>query len=473
MGVSFVMLALFVVLWICSAFLLASNPKNEPIRWLSASTFCMGCGALGVVLTEQVIPATGNPTVHFGLRVLEGLLFSFAINWGPYIYLMFAVSYSGLFGTRWRLAWKNRLFWLGMIPPVLMNVFYPILPGYEPSYRVMSVWVVLYELTAGFLLFYAFLSEKDVKVKQQRLLTFSVLTPFSVFSTLVHYVLHIFGINELWRYSPWLIFFIIVYIAIYIKYGFLGVKVRFEKQQMVSNQALASGISIVTHTLNNGLSKIKVKAEEIMETSPENNENAGFILTSVSHMFAMLDKIKEQMQELVFEEQMINLNHLTEETLRMIPTYFGMKNIMIHKRFDYAIFLWADPVHLKELLINLCKNAVEAIKSKGELLIEISAKRNRPLLIIRDTGAGIPKDKLAKLGEPFWTTKDSKRNYGLGLWYCGKVMNRYGNFEIFSEENRGTTIYLHFSKARIIDMKPIIIPLEVSHEPDPGIGGGR
>jgi signal transduction histidine kinase len=466
------MLILLITLWFISLFLLASNPKEESIRWLSASTFCSGCGALGVILKEQIILAMGASPIHFGLQVLTGVLFSFAINWGPYIYLMFAISNSELFGSKWAVDWKNRLFWLGMIPPVLMNVLYPILPSYEPSYLVMSVWVVLYEGGAGFFLFYAFLCEKDVKTKQQRLLTFAILTPVAVFSTLVHYVLHVFGMNDLWRYSPWLTFFIFFYIAIYIKYGFLGVKIKFEKQQTYSTQVISSGISILNHTLNNGLSKIKVKAEEIIETSPENQENARFILNAVSHMFAMLDKIKEQMRDLVFKEQTVVINQLVEETLLMIPAYFGVKNIRIRKHASHHIEIWGDPVHLKELLINLCKNAIEAIKTSGELEIGLSLKkRNQPVVSIRDTGTGISPEKLAKIGEPFWTTKDSNRNYGLGLWYCGKVMSHYGKLEIFSQENQGTTVYLYFSKAKIIHTNPIFYATEVSHEQDQNIGG--
>jgi signal transduction histidine kinase len=450
------MFVLLIALWASSAFLYASDPKDESFRWLSISTFCSGCGALGVILKEQIIPTTGhNPSLHFGLLVFTGVLFSFSINWGPYIYLMFGISYSELFGNKWPAVWKNRLFWLGMIPPASMNVLYGILPSYEPSYRVMSIWVVLFEGAATFFLFYAFILEKDIKMKQQRLLTVAVLSPIALFSVMTNYVLHIWGINDLWRYSPWLACFLAVYIILYIKYGFLGVKLKFEKQHLYSTRVITSGISILSHTLNNGLSKIAVKTEEITRNSRENKENAQFILNSVNHMFAMLDKIKTQIKELVFEERTIRFIELIDSTLLMILPFFGEKKITVRKHFSHDIEILGDPAHLKELLINLCKNAIEAVKSSGELTFELSLNRNRPVLIIRDTGAGIPQEKLARIGEPFWTTKDSDRNYGLGLWYCRRVMDHYGKLELFSEENIGTSVYLYFSKIKVVKTAPI------------------
>jgi signal transduction histidine kinase len=461
------MLFLFLVLWAISVILIAIDRGDESMRRFSMVTFCGGCGALAVFLREQVLPGTvDHPALHYILLVLIGVLFVIAINFGPYVYLLFGISYSGLFCNRW-LVWKSRLAWLCIIPPVLMGFFYPLIPSYEPSYLVMSIWVVPYFGAASFFLLYAFLGEKDAKAKQQRLLTFIAVTPFVMFSILANYILHIFKINELWRYSPWLItHFFFIFIFLGIKYGFLGVRLRFEKYHQHSTRAVTSGISVLSHSLNNGLSKIKVKTEEIMENGTEDQENARFILNSVDHMFAMLEKIKQQMKDLVFEERTINLIALIEDTLPMLHPFLGMKEIAIRKYFSHNIEILGDPVHLKELLINLCKNAIEATKSSGELVLDLSLKRNRAVLVIRDTGAGIPREKLAQIGEPFWTTKDGNRNYGLGLWYCSKVMSHYGKLELFSKENQGTVVYLYFYKAKVTGVSPVPAPLEVQNESD-------
>ena len=101
---------------------------------------------------------------------------------------------------------------------------------------------------------------------------------------------------------------------------------------------------------------------------------------------------------------------------------------------------------IKQVVLNIIKNAVEAIDEKGSLSIVTSydPRLTRHFLTITfsDTGKGIRKEIAKKIFDPFFTTKTASGGTGLGLSVCRKIIceNHRGTLTIDSEENRGTTV---------------------------------
>jgi signal transduction histidine kinase len=101
---------------------------------------------------------------------------------------------------------------------------------------------------------------------------------------------------------------------------------------------------------------------------------------------------------------------------------------------------------IKQVVLNVIKNAVEAIDEKGNLGITTSydprLTRNFLTMQFSDTGKGIKKEIAKKIFDPFFTTKTSSGGTGLGLSVCRKIIceNHRGTLTIDSEENRGTTV---------------------------------
>ncbi|WP_179021663.1 sensor histidine kinase [Winogradskyella forsetii] len=106
------------------------------------------------------------------------------------------------------------------------------------------------------------------------------------------------------------------------------------------------------------------------------------------------------------------------------------------------------PVNLNEQLYswtieNLVKNAIDAMKGKGDLKLELSQLENQVFINISDTGKGIPKSSYTKIFEPGYTTK--KRGWGLGLSLAKRIIEDYHNGRIkvlTSEIGKGTTIQI-------------------------------
>lgn len=102
--------------------------------------------------------------------------------------------------------------------------------------------------------------------------------------------------------------------------------------------------------------------------------------------------------------------------------------------------LICSEMHLKQLFINVIKNAMEATPGEGLIQLQVSMQDETHVLIrCIDNGMGIPAERLAKLGEPFYTTKE--KGTGLGLMMCFKIVEAHqGVMQISSELGKGTKI---------------------------------
>lgn len=103
-------------------------------------------------------------------------------------------------------------------------------------------------------------------------------------------------------------------------------------------------------------------------------------------------------------------------------------------------FVYCDENQMKQVLVNVFKNAVEAMKEKGgELGIALDKKGDGLSVSISDTGVGIADEDMAKIGEPFFTTKENGN--GLGIMICRRIVESHaGTFSIFSRQGEGTTV---------------------------------
>ena len=98
---------------------------------------------------------------------------------------------------------------------------------------------------------------------------------------------------------------------------------------------------------------------------------------------------------------------------------------------------------IKQLLLNLVTNGLNAMEQHGALVIETKFQDNAVLLIVDDSGCGISKDLQAKIFDPFFTTRDE--GTGLGLSVCASIVASHnGTIEVHSEEGKGTRFIITF-----------------------------
>ncbi|MDH6655815.1 UNVERIFIED_ORG: signal transduction histidine kinase [Bacillus sp. PvP124] len=104
-------------------------------------------------------------------------------------------------------------------------------------------------------------------------------------------------------------------------------------------------------------------------------------------------------------------------------------------------YICCDANQIKQVLINLLKNALEAMPSGGEIHLNVTQHTKDLTIFIKDTGVGIPSHLLTHIQKPFFTTKPS--GTGLGLVVIKNILYQHkGTFEIKSTVGKGTSVTL-------------------------------
>ncbi|MCE5286941.1 MAG: two-component sensor histidine kinase [Pelosinus sp.] len=139
-----------------------------------------------------------------------------------------------------------------------------------------------------------------------------------------------------------------------------------------------------------------------------------------------------------------NLNDLIREIQPLIMADALRNNCQVEVNCGSIKTVLLDKNSMRQLLLNVVRNAIEAMPEGGIITISTETFQDKALLMIRDEGIGIPADVLDKLGTPFFTTKE--KGTGLGLAVCYRIVERHNaNLSIESTEGTGTTFKILFN----------------------------
>ena len=135
-----------------------------------------------------------------------------------------------------------------------------------------------------------------------------------------------------------------------------------------------------------------------------------------------------------------DINELIINTIGMFEGTINSRGVVVVTNFgEDKIVAEFDPAQIKQVLINVIKNALYAMPEGGELEIAPSAGEKGLRIDIRDTGKGIPSYHIQRVFEPFFTTNSKGTGLGLAISHI-IIQNHNGNITIQSKEDRGTTV---------------------------------
>ncbi len=145
--------------------------------------------------------------------------------------------------------------------------------------------------------------------------------------------------------------------------------------------------------------------------------------------------------------QDVILEKVVERALEIVHHHLELAGVQVESSINLKNEkIYCDPDQLLQALIALFVNAAEAMPLGGKLSVTASHAPDSPdhvLLVIRDTGVGIPEELIDKIFEPFFTTKKAKKGIGLGLPVVyGIVQRHHGKIWVKSQPNEGTVFYL-------------------------------
>ncbi|NLP50048.1 ATP-binding protein [Bacillus sp. RO1] len=176
--------------------------------------------------------------------------------------------------------------------------------------------------------------------------------------------------------------------------------------------------------------------------------------------FTIMDKELERINQITNEFMALakpqaikikrqNLKELIQEVYVFLESEAFINQVVIEVfHFQESIWLECEPNQIKQVLINIIKNGMEAMPDGGKIIIHTQEVDGLVKLLIKDEGDGIPAEVINKVGQPFFTTKE--QGTGLGLMVSMKIIeNHGGQLTICSEEKVGSTVEISLPHMKV------------------------
>ncbi|HZG17640.1 MAG TPA: PAS domain S-box protein [Candidatus Bathyarchaeia archaeon] len=219
---------------------------------------------------------------------------------------------------------------------------------------------------------------------------------------------------------------------------------RMKTQELLQNSEkltlvgqLAAGIA---HEIRNPLTALKGFLQLMQSSNEQKQEYFSIMSSELTRIELIVSEllVLAKPQTSTFQES--DLHTLINHVVTLIDTEAIIKNVQITVEVDDNVQpIRCDENQLKQAFLNFLKNGIEAMPDGGTILIKIWKDTDRIIIQFIDSGCGIPEEMIRRLGEPFFTTKDS--GTGLGFMVSRKIIeNHQGSIRLTSQPNQGTTV---------------------------------
>lgn len=209
---------------------------------------------------------------------------------------------------------------------------------------------------------------------------------------------------------------------------------------------LAAGVA---HEIRNPLNSISVIAQRIGREFKPDNRIADFnkFISTIREEIARVNSIIKQFLEFAAPPKLNinrwNLNDTITECLELIESEAIETGINVHGKANIELYYYYDREKIKQVFINLFRNAIEAMPSGGDLSIESIKADSDYIIHIKDTGMGMSAETASKIFNLYYTTKES--GTGLGLSVVHKILSDHGaTIQVESKSDIGTTFIITF-----------------------------
>lgn len=246
--------------------------------------------------------------------------------------------------------------------------------------------------------------------------------------------------------------YLIITSTLFITFTYLSIYF-FEKGENITNlytitkeskkdKLLFESLSKLTHELKNPISVCKGYLEIIDKNGYQKAPKYLPIISSeierslsVINDFSSLGKLKE------LNKEEVDLQVLLEELITILNPLFKKYNANIYLNVKQDVYLNLDYLRMKQVFVNILKNALEARKEEEPLNVQIEVKKSLKAvkIIVKDNGIGMDKNTLERISEIFYTTKANGN--GLGVVLSKEIIEmHHGTITYKSQKDKGTTV---------------------------------
>ncbi|MDO3412642.1 ATP-binding protein [Saccharibacillus sp. CPCC 101409] len=207
---------------------------------------------------------------------------------------------------------------------------------------------------------------------------------------------------------------------------------------------LAAG---VTHEIRNPMAVVRGYLQLLQHKTPsEFSHYYTIVLEELDRAAGIIDDFLSLARTKPELSDVRTLPSVIEEIQPLLLADANLRGQTLTMQFDdSSTAIPMNPREIKQLVLNLGRNAMEAMGNKGELTIRTEEIGSKVVLRVRDNGPGMPEEVLRRVQEPFFTTK--KEGTGLGLPLCSGIAERHGGrMYISSRADEGTEVCIEFAK---------------------------
>lgn len=218
---------------------------------------------------------------------------------------------------------------------------------------------------------------------------------------------------------------------------------RLEKLKVVSEIAAS-----ISHEVRNPLTVTRGFLQLLKDPNLVREKREMYIELSTTELDRAAATISDYLtfaKPSIKNTEILDLNTELEYVKKVVMPYATLHNVelfLINTK-DKEIFIFGERQKLHQCLINITKNGIEAMSNGGQLTLQLEQKNALAIVKIQDTGIGMNREQINRLGTPYYSTKD--KGTGLGtmvVFSIVKIMN--GNISVESKVGKGTSFILSF-----------------------------
>ncbi len=218
-----------------------------------------------------------------------------------------------------------------------------------------------------------------------------------------------------------------------------GERALFQSEKLTMAGELAAGIA---HELRNAVTSLRGFLQLAISENPELNKYSSIMISEIDrihHLNNELMSIAKPKETLFVKKE---LKSIIKNVIVLLNTQAILHNIQIFIDYPHELnelIIRCDEDKMRQVLINLIKNSIEAMPDGGEIWLKVKQLKKQVIIQIIDQGKGIPKEFLEKIGQAFFTTKHN--GTGLGLKVSYQIVQFHGGeMRIKSKLGKGTTV---------------------------------
>jgi two-component system, sporulation sensor kinase E len=211
---------------------------------------------------------------------------------------------------------------------------------------------------------------------------------------------------------------------------------------------IAAGIA---HEIRNPLTVVRgyLQIMQLKEEFASNKKRFDTMIEELDRANTIITEFLTLARNAPTELKKQSINRIVTNLLPLIQADAAKNHVAVSMDLGDVPDLNLDEKEIRQLVLNLVRNGIEAMSKHGELTIKTRRKRDRVVLTIKDRGMGIPPEVLKKLGTPFLTTKE--KGTGLGLPICYRIAESHNAKIEIKTGKKGTTFMVSFQVPSLQD----------------------